>query len=781
MKKGKKFLAVLSTSAMLASVPAVAGIAGTAVVAHAAASTVTAFTVPTIANSTTSGSYTTDLGTISMTIPGGALKKGDTVTLSLPHGFTFTTVNPNVGTVADSTYNVSVYQTQGSQGIAGLATVTPISNNQIKIVINNDPVSAVSGGSNTNGATSPTDDIKINVALHNITVNGPSSGPVNVTLAAPTSSAFPTGSVTVANVQSNGAVDVAVSDTTSGSNTFTFNLTLSEELAGSLKTDNNALKLKLPSGYVWDGLNGSVSQLYGDPANSVQIVSGTGTDTLYLKATNASESTASAFKIPLKFEVNDSTLTHNGPINVYISGTSTVNTTSAQVGTYGDYSASVSAASTPTILAGKSQQTIGDIIIKESVPGTFVDGRTVELTLPDSARWEDVFENAVANGGTPNSTSGPNASSTGWIPTINYTTTNGLNVTATYTGTDYRTLKLTFHGVGSQGNTDPGEVDIKNVQIATSARANGDINLSIGGTAGVTGTVKVATAQAPGTITVSDVKNVEPGKAGQAIGDITVTEAKAGAFDRDSVQGVANKDQVILKLDAPGVQWDQTPTVTVTSGDAHVTNVYTNGNLLVFTLDSASAAAPSTFKISGGTIKLDNTTPVGPIPVKLQGEAVDYAANKITAWSSDTTTVAKATVANVNTGLFGQTSGTAQFTIGSTSYTVNGQTLTADVAPYIKNNRTYVPVTYVAQALGVPLQNIIWNGNDSSVTIFKGSTVIRMVIGNNVLTVNGTPLTMDVAPEITNSRTFLPIAWLAQVLGVPYNWDATNQTISLGN
>ena len=38
--------------------------------------------------------------------------------------------------------------------------------------------------------------------------------------------------------------------------------------------------------------------------------------------------------------------------------------------------------------------------------------------------------------------------------------------------------------------------------------------------------------------------------------------------------------------------------------------------------------------------------------------------------------------------------------------------------------------------------------------------------------VNQKPITMDVAPEITNDRTFLPARWVAEALGAEVGWDS---------
>jgi hypothetical protein len=100
-----------------------------------------------------------------------------------------------------------------------------------------------------------------------------------------------------------------------------------------------------------------------------------------------------------------------------------------------------------------------------------------------------------------------------------------------------------------------------------------------------------------------------------------------------------------------------------------------------------------------------------------------------------------------------------------------------DVAPYIKNDRTYVPYRYLALALGVAEDDIVWDAAAQKVTVTKGENTVEAVIGSTTLTVNGSAVTMDVAPEITNDRTMLPARFLAEALGATVGWDPATQTV----
>lgn len=136
---------------------------------------------------------------------------------------------------------------------------------------------------------------------------------------------------------------------------------------------------------------------------------------------------------------------------------------------------------------------------------------------------------------------------------------------------------------------------------------------------------------------------------------------------------------------------------------------------------------------------------------------------------------------------------TTVFSINQTSYTITtvntaGDTdeeeviaptvQTMDVAPYIKEDRTYVPVRYLAYALGVAEDGVTWDGVARKVGISKDNKDINLIIGSPVMQVNKSPVRMDVSPEITNDRTFLPARWVAEALGAEVEWDEnTKQAI----
>ena len=121
----------------------------------------------------------------------------------------------------------------------------------------------------------------------------------------------------------------------------------------------------------------------------------------------------------------------------------------------------------------------------------------------------------------------------------------------------------------------------------------------------------------------------------------------------------------------------------------------------------------------------------------------------------------------------------AQFVVGRASYTVAGQVQSMAAATFQENNRTYVPVRYLALALGVPENNIIWNNAAASVTLSKGGLTVKLMPGSRNMQVNGRTVTMDAAPVSRNGRVYLPARYVAEAFGYRVGWDETGRTVSI--
>ncbi|MDI6800130.1 MAG: stalk domain-containing protein [Actinomycetota bacterium] len=123
---------------------------------------------------------------------------------------------------------------------------------------------------------------------------------------------------------------------------------------------------------------------------------------------------------------------------------------------------------------------------------------------------------------------------------------------------------------------------------------------------------------------------------------------------------------------------------------------------------------------------------------------------------------------------------TAIFKIAKYSYTIDDKSFDMDAAPYVKDNRTYVPVRYLAYTLGIAEKDVKWDAATKNITLTKGTTVVKLVIGSKNLDKNGAVTTMDVAPVvIPPGRTMLPARWVAEAFGATVTWNETTQTVAV--
>ncbi|NPV74309.1 MAG: copper amine oxidase N-terminal domain-containing protein [Pelotomaculum sp.] len=120
------------------------------------------------------------------------------------------------------------------------------------------------------------------------------------------------------------------------------------------------------------------------------------------------------------------------------------------------------------------------------------------------------------------------------------------------------------------------------------------------------------------------------------------------------------------------------------------------------------------------------------------------------------------------------------FKIGVPYYVVNGQMpgVKMDVAPFIHNDRTFVPVRFLGNALGVDDSNISWDNDTQTATLKDAKAVLSMTIGKPEVVSNGAAKVIDVAPMLVDpGRTMLPARFVAEGLGYEVDWDEATQTV----
>ena len=115
-------------------------------------------------------------------------------------------------------------------------------------------------------------------------------------------------------------------------------------------------------------------------------------------------------------------------------------------------------------------------------------------------------------------------------------------------------------------------------------------------------------------------------------------------------------------------------------------------------------------------------------------------------------------------------------TIDNKVVLVNDDPVINDVAPVIKDGRTFLPIRVIAENLGA---TVTWDEPTQAVTITKGSLEIVIYIGQPYALVNGTPVELDVPAYIDSDRTFLPVRFIAENLGATVTWDDAARTVTI--
>ncbi len=126
-------------------------------------------------------------------------------------------------------------------------------------------------------------------------------------------------------------------------------------------------------------------------------------------------------------------------------------------------------------------------------------------------------------------------------------------------------------------------------------------------------------------------------------------------------------------------------------------------------------------------------------------------------------------------------------TVGSPIMEVNGVDLEIDpgrgTSPIIipSWNRTLVPIRAIVESLG---GKVDWSQFDKLVSVTLGGTVIKLWIDNPIAEVNGKKVQIDpgnqyVKPVIINSRTFVPVRFVAESLGCTVEWEPSTRKITI--
>lgn len=447
-----------------------------------------------------------------------------------------------------------------------------------------------------------------------------------------------------------------------------------------------------------------------------------------------------------------------GSINITVSsyaiGRVTVKV--AEIETYGVTLEMKNGYSVP-IVAGSKQKI--SFSIKEEVPASLIEGRYIEIQLKNG--YLSPYEGATTDDIV-----------VGKAHLNGVNVKNQINISAIKD--DDFVVGFRFY-VPQLNEKKANTITFEDVTIYAPVNATKDILLTAEGR-DIDGTLSVVAAKVKKATNVSvHPADLKLNKENQKGGKIIIEETGRSML-------VPGRIKVELE-DTKGIWFEDKPKVTVTKGDIKLGKVYyskKDPRIIEIEVTSSSKEA-SVIELTDFLISVDNTVADGGYEVMIYGSAFgiegDFEKNEgsdfifIGRLPNDTPIVPTPTPEPMPS----QTAkNTAKFTIGQTTYFINGIQKVMDAQPYVADGRTMVPIKYVSEIAGVDAKNISYN--KGVVTVIAKNKVIQIEQGSNVAKVNGVSSIIDGKVILKDGRVYVPVSQIAWLLDIKVTWDGNTKT-----
>lgn len=110
----------------------------------------------------------------------------------------------------------------------------------------------------------------------------------------------------------------------------------------------------------------------------------------------------------------------------------------------------------------------------------------------------------------------------------------------------------------------------------------------------------------------------------------------------------------------------------------------------------------------------------------------------------------------------------------------NGEAKAIDIGigttPVIVDGRTLVPIRAIIEEIGGRVE---WQESTSTVILTYNDDEIKLTIGSNLAYKNDVSKTLDVAPQVMNGRTMLPIRFVVENFGFIVDWHNDEQQVTI--
>ena len=124
-----------------------------------------------------------------------------------------------------------------------------------------------------------------------------------------------------------------------------------------------------------------------------------------------------------------------------------------------------------------------------------------------------------------------------------------------------------------------------------------------------------------------------------------------------------------------------------------------------------------------------------------------------------------------------------EYTIDESGYIANGTKVETDGVSYIDGSgRTMIPLRTFSNSMGIPNEDIAWNGATGEVSIDTPFGYINLKIGSTKMTSPNGDITLESPAVIKNDRTYIPLRAVLNAYGIDDDhvvWSSDERTVKI--
>lgn len=102
--------------------------------------------------------------------------------------------------------------------------------------------------------------------------------------------------------------------------------------------------------------------------------------------------------------------------------------------------------------------------------------------------------------------------------------------------------------------------------------------------------------------------------------------------------------------------------------------------------------------------------------------------------------------------------------------------LSNDIEVLNVQNSIMVPIRVVAENLNF---NVTWDPKTQNVNIQQESKTISLTVGKHEAFIDNSPLTLNIAPQLTNNTVFVPLRFISEGMGLDVSWNNQEKIVTL--